>query len=393
MPQWLGSRKIVFVPMIRPTDPEPIRTSAAIAAEVRRRVLFDPANRQRTFSEHVNRISHGRAGIDPVILPPVDVPFTDLLYGPNTSGDAGVDLAMDIARDAMGGNPGVDYVVCSIGQANDAMPQYGYAGTPGAGGTSKPGRGWFRTHVQAQGGEFVHEACHVVAFHGDYYYGSVPREEWLNPFDPMSTGSAHVSVLTKRLLGWLPPSDVKAHPGVGVAKLRLRPHAMFSTGAAAFGVAAMTAVAGRSVFYIELRLNIDQFEGALAPEHFGVLVYEVQAADIDTGPLLQPLVRLRDFGLRAGATRAFAQGRLRVTVERDDWPFGADVAVTVSTRAPDPPSQPGASMGAQLARMRARIAALELEPEGSQVRQELRRLYSRENQLEQLLRDAGCGDQ
>lgn len=323
MAQWLGAKRIVFVPMVRPTDPAG-QDETFLTSEVFRRVLFDPAGQNLTFSEHVARASHGRAAVDAAFLPARRVPWSDLKYGattPNPSED-GVDYAFEEARRALGGRPGVDYVVCSIGQGNDSSG--GYAGVPGVGGTALPGRGWFRTHVQANIGEYMHEALHVIAVL-DHYYDQTPT---VGDLDPMGWGHAHPTCYTKRLLGWLPTTDFLRHSG-GSRTYFIRHQAILAQGASALGPAALSVVLGGATYYMESRAHIDQFEREV--ENPGVIVYKVTSDDTDPGATVAPAITLETpRPLGAGQSASLANGRLTVRVESTNQ-FGAGVVVTSET--------------------------------------------------------------
>ena len=383
MAQWLGTKRIVFVPMIRPTDPTG-QDETYLSGEVFRRVLFDPRGQNRTFSEHVNRASHGRASIDAVFLPARRVPWSDLLYGsttPNPS-ESGVDYALDAARAVLGGQPGRDYIVCSIGQGNDSNPSIGYQGVPGVGGTSRPGRGWLRTHIQANIGEYLHETLHVVGWLHDYYQLTPSMGE----LDPMAWGHAHPTTYTKRLLGWVVPSDVLRHRA-GTQNYVIRHQAIFALGASAFGPAALSIAAGGATYYVESRAHIDQFE--LEIQNPGVIIYKVTSDDTDPGELVAPAITLETAQpLTTGQSAIVANGKISVTVTAIST-TGASIGVVSESLPPSDPCDPLRALILRFEREADSLEARADTPAEIERLQALRRNIAR---LEARAEALGCND-
>lgn len=384
MAQWLGPKKIVFIPMIRPTDPPMRRTAEAINQEVFRKVLFNPTENNRTFVEHVSRSSHGRASVEAVFLPAQFVPWSDLRYGSTTpeQSDNGVDYAIELARQAVAGTPGVDYYVCSIGQGNDSEP--GYTGVPGVGGTARPAKGWFRTHVQAAVGEYLHEALHTVCLLGHYYEVNPSVAE----YDPMAdTRGAHPTVFTKRLLGWVPREDIISHRRTGTVSYWVRHQGIFG-GSTALGPSAVSVVdsASSGTYYIESRRPVDQFESVIGPGRQGVIIYEVEHEDTDPGTWVAPVVKLRtQTALQSGNDIVLADGRIRVAVTTVT-PQAAQVSITTT----------GGGNQTMCSRLASQIEAIErdierLDPPSTPAqREQIARLQSRLEILQARYHDAGC---
>ncbi len=387
MAQWLGSKKIVFIPMIRPTDPPMRRTAEAINQEVFRRILFNPTENNRTFVEHVSRSSHGRASVEAVFLPAQFVPWADLRYGSTTPerSNNGVDYAIELARQAVAGTPGVDYYVCSIGQGNDSEP--GYTGVPGVGGTASPERGWFRTHVQAAVGEYLHEALHTISHLGEYYLVNPNVAE----YDPMAdTRGAHPTVFTKRLLGWLPSEDIIRHPRTGTVSYWVRHQGIFGA-STALGPAAVSVVdsvdgVSSGTYYIESRRPVDQFESVIGSGRQGVIIYKVENEDTDPGTWVAPVVKLvTQTALQPGNDMTIADGRIRVAVTTVS-PQAAQISITAT----------GGVNQANCNLLASRIENIErdierLDPPRTQAqREQIARLTSRLEILQAQYRDAGC---
>jgi hypothetical protein len=381
MAVWLGSKKIVFIPMIRPTDPVDQRNEVAINAEVFRRILFNPSENNRTFSEHVNRSSHGRASVDPIFLPARQVPWTDLAYGSTTPtpSENGVNYALDEARKIVSGTPGVDYFVCSIGQGNDSAP--GYTGVGGVGGTAIPAKGWFRTHVQAAVGEYMHEALHVITLL-QHYYTTNPN---VAEYDPMaSTNGAHPTVFTKRLIGWMPSEEIARHPRSGQKSYWLRHQGIFAPGSIALGYAAVTVVDRGSTYYIESRYPVDQFESIISPARQGVIIYKVETEDGDPGAMIAPILKLVTPRPLQQGVRITLDGDIKVEVINTT---PQSVQVSIIARSEPITCQ---EVRNKISRLQRTIDDIERTPETPEREKELIRQYARLEKLEQQLVDLGC---
>jgi hypothetical protein len=362
MKTWIGAKRILFIPMIRPADEN--RDGSVFLQRVKRKVLFDfgPSG-DMSFANYVHTVSRGSAWIDAMILEPIETPAEDLLNDPRT-----VDQARDYAATRTTGTPGDDYYIAMIGQNDRA----------GAGGTAQPG-GWaFRTHADAPVGEFFMEAIHTITGLRDYYVIS----QNLDRFDPMAapTSAAHPSAYTKMLLGWLEGGDIVRHGG-GSRTYLIRHQAVSTPRARVIGPMAVKVPGSGGGWYIESRRNIDHFEASLGTDA-GVIVYHVAIEDNDPSGLTQPFIFLKTpSGLHAG--QQYQTDGLSVTVGED---FYAGVAIEVVS-PPEPPWQCG-DWGRQLVRLQT-LLDLELDEENPDP-DVVRSLQARIAQLEERMNAAGC---
>lgn len=362
MKAWIGPKRIVFIPMIRPADEN--RDHSVFLQRVKQRVLFDfgPSG-DKSFANYVHTLSRGRAWVDALIPEPIETPAEDLMYDPRT-----LDQARNYAATRTSGTPGADYFVAMIGQ-NDRG---------GAGGSAIAGSWVFRTHVNAIVGEFFMEAVHTITGLMDYYVTTPPH---LDRFDPMAASSAHPTAFTKSLLGWLDGGDIVTHGG-GSRTYAIRHQAVPTPGARIIGPMAVKVPSAGGAWYIESRRNIDQFEASLGADA-GVIVYQVAIEDDNASDLTQPVIFLRTpTGLDAG--QQFQSGEaLKLTVGAD---FYGGVSIEVVT-PPGPPWQCG-EWGRQLVQLETLLnRALDADnPDTAAVRS----LQARIAQLEARMAAAGC---
>lgn len=366
MIRWIGAKRIVFVPMIRPLDINRDRDS--FLQLVKRRILFDPrATGDTSFANYIHTTSSGRAWIDPVILFPIETSSEDLMFDEVTRTQAREYAAANVS-----GVPGVDYYVAMIGQN----------GRPGAGGSAEALSWVFRTHAEATIGEIFMESIHTITGLLDYYLVS-PN---LDGFDPMAiSAGAHPTVYTKVLLGWLDSNDVVRHPGEQ-RDYSIRHQAISTPSASAIGRAAVKVPGATGPYYIESRHILDPFEAFIGQQGEGVIVYQVALEDdhADSDPeTVRPIIYLRTSGLKEG--QQYRDGD-NITVTVDSF-FYAGVRIRV--RSPKfAAAWQCAEWGRQIVRLERSLDS-ELQEDNPDM-EVIRSLQARISRLEDLMEAGGC---
>jgi hypothetical protein len=366
MKTWIGAKRIVFVPMIRPADAN--RDRSAFLERVRRRVLFDASpTGDVSFANYVHTASGGRAWIDPLVLQPVETSSEDLMYDEATRIQA-----RDYAAANAQGVAGTDYYVAMIGQD----------GRAGAGGSAYAASWLFRTHAEASVGEFFMESVHTITGLMDYYLVATN----LGAFDTMATSpGAHPTAYTKMLLGWLDVDDVVRHRG-GHRTYSVRHQALSRPSAHAIGPAAIRVANGSGAYYVESRRVIDQFEAFInaGQTRDGVIVYQVALEDDNADPqLTAPVIYLEtQSGLKSG--QVFQDGGNMTVTAREDF-FGG---LRIEIDSPDPPSWQCGEWGRQLIQLEHSLdEALRSDPPNMDRARSLQRRIAR---LEARMEAAGC---
>ena len=78
---WSGLKKLAFVPVFRPHAHPPDLIPADWAADIERRVFFDPdpvTGFDRSLRAYIHAVSSGRADLDAVVFPMVTVDEQDV---------------------------------------------------------------------------------------------------------------------------------------------------------------------------------------------------------------------------------------------------------------------------------------------------------------------------
>jgi hypothetical protein len=258
---------VAFVPVARPQiDAQP----SDWEAQILRRVYYDPTTlgdiSLRTF---IQRTSHGRADIEGVVLPRVELNQLDVPVG-------------------------------ALGNRTSELREQGFdagalvmLGGVGAGTAERLGF-WARFVMLESVGVWAMELIHVLAQFGDLYLGpNGILTDHLGSFDTMAgaTGS-HLSAYTKRTLGWIDGGVVFSHVG-GSQVYDL--HDVGLPQPPPIGRASAVEIGS---LVVEAREMVDQFDARIraatpgAPPQ-GVIVYEVENPDIDADALVHPFIRLK----------------------------------------------------------------------------------------------------
>lgn len=352
---WTGSKKIAFIPVHRPSFDSP--PPADWVAQIEARVYFDPdARGDRSLRAYLHAASSGLARLEGhvqamVTIDQDDVPVDALeaRLGPALRAQ-GFDAACIVMRGGVGA------------------------------GTAEGGGFWARFVMVEDVGVWAMELLHVVTGYLDLYFSNDPNGVDLGGFDEMACNcGTHPTAFTKIALGWLDPGAVAAHVGAA------RDYALYAIG----GLqpppparrAAVRIAVGRSTFWVEARQASDHFDAGVPS--FGVIVYEVAAADLDPSSNTRPLIYLRTPTALAVGDRFQDDGAgLRVEVSAE-LPGG--YAVTIARDVDGECS----ALAQQIAQIEARIEALtdggELTPqtirELAMLRRRLRALQAQANAL------------
>jgi hypothetical protein len=288
---WLGRRKLAFIPLSRTNAQPPDVIPPDWSGQILQRLFFNPSTApitgdpipgtDRSVRAYFHAVSSGLADLDVVVLPAQTIAGQDVLP-----------TALEATMGAQLRSEGFDGAAIVM------------LGGPGAGSTASVGNfGWSR-FVMAEGlgvwvGELLHQGnlCNLRDLFVNA--GSYPSGDNMGPFEQEAGYLAtHLSVWTKRAVGWLEPSAVAHHPG-GSVEYTL--HAASLIQPPPTGRVAAVQI-GTEVPYlmVEARLKADQFDINIPNE--GVIVYRVQITDssVEAQDATIPLALITKTALTSG---------------------------------------------------------------------------------------------
>jgi hypothetical protein len=268
---WVGTKKIAFLPVYRPTDTVP----PDWAQQIERRVHFDPntSGLDVSLRAFVRVTSYGRADLEGHILPAVEYPNQNIPVG------------------------------AFAAEYESSLRSQGFHGAflvtlggPGAGSAFLAGF-WARVAMAEGVGVWAMEILHAVVGYNDLYI----YPDHLDVFDNMAANiGTHPSAFTKRIFGWLDDARFTRHIG------RLRTYDLQTLALAQPpppGRHTAVHIGGETnYFLVEARQGVDQFDNRISASRQGVIVYQVENPDTDSNPnTISPRLLLRTFsGLKAG---------------------------------------------------------------------------------------------
>lgn len=310
---WIGRKKLALVPVYRPHAAPPDMLPVDWTNDILKRVFFDPDPKtgvDRSLRTYIHTVSSGRADIDAVVLPRVDLDQQDVPVG-----------ALEAQMGAQLRSQGFDAAALVM------------LGGPGAG-TAIKGGFWAR-FVMAEGvGVWAMEFIHCLTGFADLYtlpgYVDSPNGD-MGRFDEMACScGTHPSAYTKAALQWLDAAAIARHSG------RAAGYALHAVGLPQpppSGRVAAVRVGGQVPYLmVEARQKVDAFDGTLGSE--GVIVYRVQTSSplgdsenkripvfLLTPTALKPgQAYTADNGVGVSVTGSFAGGFL-VAVDDRNAPF------------------------------------------------------------------------
>jgi hypothetical protein len=254
--QWLGLKRIAFVPVFRSRDQTPDQIPADFAEQILRLALYNPtpspSGPDRSLRAWVRAASSGRADMDAAVLP---LQTTDRIET----------LPADF-EDALGGqlrSQGFDHA-CLVMLTGPGATNNGF---------------WSRALLKEGLGRWMMEMLHgITGFPDLYHYNNDVDPEQFAPdtFDEMSAATfTHPTIFTKLHLGWADPSTVSMH-NYPIANYELQIVAL--TQPPAGGRAAAVQIGSNEPYMmIEARTKADAFDAGIADE--GVIAYRVQWAN------------------------------------------------------------------------------------------------------------------
>ena len=330
MPTWLGTKRVAFLPVSRPSFDSPGSPQGTDwQKQIENRIYYWP-DAQRgvdvSLRTYLHTISQGRADIegevqDVYTLDRKDVP-PDFLA--STFEQKFRDQRFDAAALVMNGGPST-----------------GTASTPGY---------WARFAMVEGVGVWMMELTHVLTWYMDLYTND--RGHDLNNFDNMDCScGTHPTAYTKVQLGWLDPSaivvDTATNSQFDLHTLGLvqppRPGR----------VTAVQIKTGGNPLFVEARQRVDQFDGGNqwnwnnnlgfgGIPNEGVIVYELAGVENPTTPFpgeIDPLIRLltqaalvpgqsvtSDTGVSVQVTAALTGGFSVAIVNPNNWDPWSSVA-------------------------------------------------------------------
>lgn len=260
---WLGTKKVAFIPVFRPSyDAGP---PSDWAQQIQARIYFDPdaGGADVSLRSYLHATSYGRASIEGQVLPMVTLD------------------RLDVAVDALA----ADYQSQLVSQGFDAAAIVMLGGV-GAG-SAQLGGFWARFVMAERVGVWAMELTHALTGYSDLYV----YPDNLGSFDNMACScGTHPSAFTKQSFGWLDGATIHTHVGRGksydlhtLGLLQPPPPGR---------CAAVRVQTSPHPFIVEARQKVDPFDGRIPSA--GVIVYEVENPDLTPNPAwTQPVLKLR----------------------------------------------------------------------------------------------------
>jgi hypothetical protein len=283
MPAWLGTKRVAFLPVSRPSFDLPgSPQGAAWMQQIESRIYYWP-DAQRgvdvSLRNYLHTISQGRADIEGVVqevytLDRKDVP-PDFLA--STFEQSFRDQRFDAAALVMNGGQG-------------------------AGTSTAPGF-WARFAMAEGVGVWMMELTHVLALYMDLYTND--RANDLNSYDNMDCScGTHPTAYTKVQLGWLDPSAIVVDSAQS-SQFDLHSLGLVQPPPPGRVTAVQVKTSGNPLF-VEARQRVDQYDGGNqwnwnsslnvgGIPNEGVIVYELAGVENPTTPFpgeIDPLIRL-----------------------------------------------------------------------------------------------------
>jgi hypothetical protein len=286
--QWLGRKRIAFVPVFRSRNQPPDQVPADFADQILKRVLYKPASPNNgpdlSLRAWLRAASSGRADLDAAVLP-------------MQTSDA-IDTQPDEFEGALGGqlrSQGFDHA-CIVLLSGSGASNIGF---------------WSRVRLNEGLGRWMMEILHgITGFPDLYAFDNDIDPEARSPktFDEMSDAIlTHPTIFTKTHFGWADPPSTAVHVGpIGSYELQLGGLTQPPAGGR---VAAVKIGDGEPYMMIEARGRNDVFDANIASD--GVIAYRVQWANPQFGDrpgFRLPVYMLTTIALKAGASATLDDG-------------------------------------------------------------------------------------
>ena len=288
--QWIGRKRVAFVPVFRSRNQPPDRVPPDFADQILKKVLFNPSplrgGADFSLRGWVRAASSGRADIDPVVL------------------------AMETS-DANETTP-TEFDERLGGRLRDqGFDQAAIVTLSGGGGTNAGF--WSRFRLDEGIGTWAMEIVHGICRFPDLYHFDNdvdPPERAPNSFDEMSASAlTHPTIFTKIHLGWADAAATAIHTAATASyELQLVGLPQPPVGG---HVAAVKIGSGSPHILVEARTKNDAYDAGIASE--GVIAYRVQwdNPEIRERPgFKKPLFMLTLAALKAGETATLDNGVL-----------------------------------------------------------------------------------
>lgn len=287
--QWIGRKRIAFVPVIRSRNHPPDVVPPDFADQILKRVLYNPmpvTNADASLRGFIRAASSGRADLDAAVLATQISDTDDTLPG-----------EFEAALGDQLRSQGFDHAAMVT--------------LSGGGGTN--GGFWSRFRLNEGTGVWAMEILHGITRFPDLYHFDNdvdPADREIGRFDEMAASAlTHPTIFTKTHLGWADPEGTVQHND-SIASYNLQLGGLPQPPAGG-RVAAVKIGSGEPHMLIEARAKNDPFDNGIGSE--GVIAYRVQWENPVIGERpghRTPLYLLTQTALKSGESAVLDNGVL-----------------------------------------------------------------------------------